>query len=181
MRVDVVPVVPDELMDRAWDFYRETFDELRYLAVNRHLLHRDEFDDLMTDKRAVKYLSLDAAGDVVGLAAMTTELEAVSLISPDYFRHHWPDLYDQGRIFYVMFVGAAPGARGTGVFVSLLREMVQPILAVDGKVVVDICTYNEERHRLPRMIGVILGRVGRRTEPRRLDSQSFWLYEFPQA
>ena len=180
MRVDVVPVVPAELMEQAWDFYRETFDELRYLAVNRHLLYRDEFEDLMTDKRAVKYLALHDDGGVVGLAAMTTELDAVSLISPDYFRHHWPDLYDQSRLFYVLFVGAVAGARGAGVFVGLLREMVQPILDVDGKVFVDISTFNEERHRLPRMIGVILGRVGRRTESTRIDSQSFWMYEFPQ-
>lgn len=35
MRVDVTPALPGNLLDAAWDFYRDTFDELRVLAVNR--------------------------------------------------------------------------------------------------------------------------------------------------
>ncbi|BCY12524.1 hypothetical protein [Actinoplanes sp. L3-i22] len=179
MRVDVMPVLPAELLDPAWGFYRDAFSELAILAVNRHVLHQVEFDELMADPRADKYVARDAAGDVVGLAAMTTELSAVSLISPDYFAHHWPELYAQRRIFYVLFVGAARGSRGAGVFVELLRTLYQPIGAVDGKVFVDICTYNEDRHQLPRLIGVILSRVAGKAVPTRMDAQSFWLYEFP--
>ncbi|AEV86198.1 hypothetical protein ACWT_5181 [Actinoplanes sp. SE50] len=179
MRVEVMPVVPDELRDGAWDFYRESFADLAVLAVHRHVLHREEFDELMADERAPKYVAYDAEDRVAGMASMTTELDAVSLISPDYFRHHWPELYAQRRIFYVLFVGAARGARGAGVFVALLRRLYAPIAEVDGKVFVDICTYNEERHQLPRMIGVILGRVSGKAVPTRLDAQSFWLYEFP--
>ena len=174
-----MPVVPAELRDPAWDFYQEIFDELRVLAVNRHLLYRHEFDELMADHRASKYLAIDADGAVVGLAAMTTQLDAVSLISPDYFRHHWPDLYAENRIFYVLFVGSQRGARGAGVFINLLREMYRPIGAANGKVFVDVCAYNEEHHSLPRMIAVILSRVAGKAQPTRMDSQSFWLYEFP--
>ncbi|WP_436530021.1 hypothetical protein [Actinoplanes sp. HUAS TT8] len=179
MRVEVMPVMPVELLDRAWGFYRDTFAELAVLAVNRHVLHQHEFDELMGDARAEKYVALDPDGDVVGLAAMTTELSAVSLISPEYFEHHWPELYAQHRIFYVLFVGAARGSRGAGVFVELLRALYQPIGAVNGKVFVDICTYNEDRHQMPRLIGVILSRVSGKAVPTRLDAQSFWLYEFP--
>jgi hypothetical protein len=179
MRVEVMPVVPAELLDPAWDFYRESFSDLAVLAVNRHLLYRHEFDELMEDDRADKYLAIDDDGVVVGMAAMTTNLDAVSLISPDYFEHHWPELYAQKRIFYVLFVGAKKGKTGTGVFVELLTQQYQRIEAVNGKVFVDICTYNEEQLRLPRMIGVILSRISGKAVPTRMDAQSFWLYEFP--
>ncbi|GIF15950.1 hypothetical protein [Actinoplanes teichomyceticus] len=181
MRVDVMPVVPAELLEQAWKFYQEAFAELAVLAVNRHLLYRHEFDELMADERADKYVAFDPDGEVIGMAAMTTELSAVSLISPDYFAHHWPDLYAQKRIFYVLFVGAQRGGRGAGVFIELLRRLYRAIEAVDGKVFVDISMYNEERHQLPRLIGVILSRVAGKAVPTRLDAQSFWLYEFPES
>ncbi|MGX6603837.1 hypothetical protein ACWKSP_17075 [Micromonosporaceae bacterium Da 78-11] len=180
MRVDVTPVLAGPMIDVAWSFYRETFDELRVLAVNRHLLYRHEFEDLMADKRVDKYVALDDDGTIVGLAAMTNDLHAVPLVSPDYFQHHWPDLYAGNRLFYVVFVGAKQGDRGRGVFLTLLREMYEPIGAVDGNVFVDVCTHNEVAQQLPRMIGVILTRVTGKAVPTRVDAQSFWMYEFPK-
>ncbi|MEU4428377.1 hypothetical protein AB0F81_47815 [Actinoplanes sp. NPDC024001] len=179
MRVEVMPELPAEMMDEAWDWYRDTFDELRYMAANRHLMYRDEFDALMADKRADKYLALDAEGQLVGMGVQTTDLESVPLISPDYFEYHWPELFAQRRLFYVTFVGSRKSARGAGVFVALLRAMYAPIGEVNGRVFVDICSYNEERHALPRMIAMILSRAAGRAQPTRLDAQSFWMYEFP--
>ena len=180
MQVDVLPVVPGAMVDEAWALYAETFDELRYLAVNRHLMHRPEFDDLMADKRIEKFLARNDDGLLVGVGAMTSDLHAVPLISPDYFQHHFPELYAANRLFYVVFVGAKQGDLGRGVFLKLLREMYEPIGAARGRVFVDVCTYNEEAHQLPKMIGLVLTRVTGRAVPTRLDSQSFWMYEFPR-
>ena len=180
MRVDVLPALPGHLVDPAWEFYRETFDELRVLAANRHLFYRHEFDELMADKRNDKFVVQDAEG-ITGLAVMTTDLHAVPLISPDFFRHHYPQLYDQNRLFYVHFVGVRQGGRGRGVFIKLLREMYRPIAEADGRVFVDVCTYNEEVHQLPAMIQKVLHRISGNAVPTRVDSQSFWMYEFPGA
>ncbi|MBB2944083.1 hypothetical protein FB565_003812 [Actinoplanes lutulentus] len=179
MEVQVLPELPENLYDDAWAFYQETFSDLAILAVNRHLMYRHEFDELMADKRADKYVAIDSDGGIVGLGVMTNELDAVPLISPKYFEYHWPDLFEERRLFYVVFVGASVGTRGAGVFISLLRSMYKAIGAVDGKVFVDICSYNEERNSLPRMISMILGRVAGQAQPTRLDAQSFWMYEFP--
>ncbi|GAB1641212.1 hypothetical protein [Krasilnikovia sp. MM14-A1259] len=180
MQLDVVSELPAELLDEAWRFYRDTFDELRVLAVNRHLMHRHEFDDLAGDKRITKYVARD--GDaIVGFAAQTDDLHAVPLISPDYFAHRWPELYAQRRIFYTVFVGAKPGPRGMGVFVRLLREMTRPVIEVNGMVNIDVCTHNEVVHSLPERVELILGRIAGTARGQRLDSQSFWSYEFPAA
>ena len=178
MRVDVTPALPGHLLDAAWEFYRDTFDELRVRAVNRHLLYRHEFEELMADKRNDKYVVCDDEG-VTGLAVMTTDLHAAPLISPDYFRHHWPDLYAANRLFFVHFVGVRPGSRGRGVFIKLLREMYKPVEEADGRVFLDVCTFNEDVHELPAMVGKVLDRIAGRAVPTRIDSQSFWMYEFP--
>jgi hypothetical protein len=179
MRIEAVTALPDDWAEPTWEFYRETFDELRVHAVQRHLLHRHEFDEMMADKRFGKWVAFDAGGAVVGLSVMTDDLTALPLLSPDYFVHRWPRMYAERRIFYIVFAGAQSGARGTGVFIRLLREMMVPLSAVDGMGMVDVCSHNEVMRDLPVAIGRILGRIDGRMRMRRLDSQSYWLYEFP--
>ena len=182
MRVDVLPELPPELLDEAWEFYRETFAPLVKLAVTRHLMVRAEFDTMMADRRAIKYVTRDDAG-LTGMSVMTADLDAVPLISPPFFQHHWPDLYAERRIVYCVFIGARPGPRGNGVFVELQREiyarMVEPIA---GIVVLDVCMWNERERNLPWAVESILSTIaGGQAKATRVDSQSYWLYEFPVA
>jgi hypothetical protein len=181
MRVDVFSAVPPELLEAAWQFYRDTFHHLRIRAVQRHVLHRHEFDELMADDRVLKYVACD--GDVIGgLSAMTDDLAAVPLISPEYFAHRWPGLYEQRRILYCLFVGVAAGPPGKGVFVALQDTMYKrQVGAVSGIAVLDICTYNEEKLQLPWVIEKIMERIAGGARADRLDNQSYWLYEFPVA
>ncbi len=178
MIIDVVRILPAELRDEAWRFYHGAFGPLAVRAVQRHLLYRDEFDRVMGDPRVTKYVCRD--GDtVVGLAAMTGDLSTQPLLSPDYFAHRWPDLYAQRRIVYCLFVGVQSGPGGKGVFVALQREMYKQVEAVRGMVVLDICTYNEAELGLPWTIESILKPIAGDATATRLDSQSYWLYEFP--
>ena len=180
LRVDVLPTLPPELLDQAWRFYHRTFRPLAVRAVQRHVLHRGEFDELMADGRVTKYVAR-ADGAVVGLAAMTEDLTTLPLLSTDYFAHRWPDLYEQRRIVYCLFVGVHSGPRGEGVFVDLQREMYKQVAAVRGMVVLDICAYNEAELGLPWSIEAILKPIAGDAVATRLDSQSYWLYEFPDA
>ena len=181
MPVDVYAVVPDDVVEAAWAFYGATFEALKTVAVERHVFYRDEFDDLMTDRRILKYLVRDGEA-VVGMAAMTDDLEAVPFISPEYFAHRWPDHYTQRRVLYCVFVGVHQGPPGKGVFVALQREMYRrQIEPVQGIAVLDMCTYNEEELRLPWAIESIMVKVAGAAQVRRLDNQSYWLYEFPAA
>jgi hypothetical protein len=182
MQVDVYPVVPDAWRDEAWRFYRDTFTPLSTLAVQRHVLHEKEFDELIADARIAKYLAV-RDGQLVGLSAMTADLDAVHLISPEYFAHRWPDLYAQRRILYCVFVGVHPGREeGKGVFVALQDTMyAEQVGPVGGVCVLDVCTWNEEELELPWTIESIMRKVAGAATVRRLDSQSYWLYEFSGA
>jgi DNA-binding transcriptional LysR family regulator len=182
MRVDVLAELPPDLAEQAWEFYHETFAPLVTRAATRHLMNRGEFDAMMADGRVFKFVTRDGDG-LTGLSVMSDDLDAVPLISPPYFRHHWPDLYAQRRIVYCVFIGARPGPRGDGVFVALQREvyltMVRP---VDGVVVLDTCLWNERERKLPwKVEGIASAISGGEARATRVDSQSYWLYEFPAA
>ena len=41
---------------KAWKLYSQAFDDLRYLAVQRHVMYGDEFDAVMADALVEKYL-----------------------------------------------------------------------------------------------------------------------------
>jgi hypothetical protein len=180
MRIDVVRALPEELMESAWAFYREAFDELRTLAVQRHVYHRHEFEAQMADERVLKYVGID--GDQVrALATLTNDLAAVPLISPDYFESRWPDLYQARRIYYIGFTAVQAGSRGLGVLVQLMRRIGEQVLTAESIMVLDVCAHNEAEHSLPNVVKVASGRVHGTVRSRRLDSQSYWVYEFPAA
>jgi hypothetical protein len=180
MRMDVVRELAPELMDEAWEFYRDAFDELRVRAVQRHVMHRHEFEAQMADDRVLKLVGLED-GRVVGLATLTDDLAAVPLISPDYFAHRWPQLYADRRIWYVVFIATRSGRAGVGMFVQLIRGIVERVKTNDGMIAADICAYNESEYDLPEMLRRASGRVAGSARRELLDSQSFWLYEFPTA
>jgi hypothetical protein len=182
MQVDVHPVVPAEWRDAAWRFYRDTFAPLATLAVQRHVLHEKEFDELAGDARIDKYLAV-RDGQVVGMSAMTADLDAVHLISPEYFAHRWPGLYAERRILYCVFVGVHPDReQGRGVFVALQDSMyAHQVGPVGGVCVLDVCTWNEEELHLPGVIESIMRKVAGAATVQRLDSQSYWLYDFSGA
>lgn len=172
-------LLPPELMEPAWQVYREAFEELRFRAVQRHLMLRGEFDDQMRDARIRKYVvRAPENGRLLALATLTNDLDAMPLVSPDYFEHRWPALYAERRIWYCGFYAIHPEHQGSATFVRLVTEM--RAIIVPGIAVMDFCGRNEEVRRMPQVVRTILARQGD-VRPERLDAQAYWSYEFPAA
>ena len=94
MLVKVIDQVPDgDLRETLWKLYEDSFAELRSLAVQRRLMYRTGFDEVMDGPRIGKYLALEDDGTPVGIATYTYNLEAVALFAPVYFERHWPEHY----------------------------------------------------------------------------------------
>jgi hypothetical protein len=180
MRVEVTAEVRRNVIDAAWKLYREAFDELRLTAVQRHLMFRTEFDDVMRDTRIRKYVCYDDPGEMTGLSTFTNDLDAMPLISPDYFQHRWPIRFAEKRIWYVGFVAVHPAHRGTGAFEGLVEAMYHTIAGQHAVVGLDMCRRNED-HGLPDAIQAVLVRLATGVRHQRIDEQSYWLYEFPAA
>ena len=160
--------------DEAWAFYRRTFGPLARLAVNRHLLNRDEFDAILADGTVEKHLAVRPDASIVGMAVVTNDLMHWPLVSPEWFAHHHPGAYAQGDIWYVGFVGAR--SAGSDVFGGLLSSMTAGRRNT-GVFFMDFCALNETRgivELATRRLAAIDGRV--RME--QVDHQSFWRATF---
>jgi hypothetical protein len=182
VKIEIVETVTGPRLAQAWQLYAAAFDELRYLAVQRHVLHREEFDALLADRRVGKHLALAAGGGkLCGLSTYTNDLTAVPLISPDYFQRRWPDLHAARRIWYCGFVAVAPGAGNSGAFAALIKSMYRLTEADAGIVAIDFCRFNEETRRMSRTIPLLLHRFSGNVRSTRLDQQSYWVYEFPRS
>lgn len=178
MTVEFVPKLTGDLADQAWKTYYEAFAPLAYLAVQRHLMTREEFDVVAGDERIDKVLTYDEAGDLVGTATFTRHLDAVPLLSGAYFQHHFPTQYAQRRIWYIPFVGVAERARKSSAFIDAFNCYFDTACAADGMVGLDICTHNEMVHKLPKAIALQVRRLSAgRSKVRRIDSQHYWLYD----
>jgi hypothetical protein len=181
LSVDTAQVVQGDLLEDAWKLYRQSFEPLRHLAVQRHVMYADEFDAVMADPRVEKFLAYGERGTLAGIATMTADLLAVPLVSPDYFAHRWPDRYSEGRIYYIGFLAVHPDSHGTGVFADMVKAMTREVALVDGLAVIDLCTYNKDRLHLDRAIHSLSSIWAPQVTMETLDAQSYLGYDFARA
>ncbi|WP_369812603.1 GNAT family N-acetyltransferase [Kineosporia sp. A_224] len=179
MEVHELTVVDDTTREECWAVYERAFGPLRARAVQRHLMHRHEFDEVLSDPRVDKYVAVDGSR-VVAMATLTNDLSAVPLISPEYFQTRWPEHYAAGHVWYVGFLGIDPDYRRTSVSALLIRALGARAAVTGGVVGVDICDFNEETLRLARSIRTLGRVVSAESVLHRLDAQTFWAYEVPQ-
>jgi GNAT superfamily N-acetyltransferase len=165
----------------CWDLYQRAFVDLRPNAVQEHLLTGTEFTDVLKDERLVKYTVHDRErGRLAALATMTTDLEAVHLVSPAYFARHWADHYRNRRIWYVQFVAVDPDYQGSGVFPVMVERLCQEARRDGGVVCLDICEYRESGMALPDVLERLVHHYSPTAQRHRLDAQVYWGYEFPR-
>jgi hypothetical protein len=176
-------VVDGPEAEACWSFYDRAFEGLRTRAAQRHALTRAEFDDQMSDERVVKYLvyNPDNISKPVGMATMTNDLQAVPLISPEFYQARWPQFYAQQQIWYIGFLAIDADYHGTGVLAQMIGALTTIVPDQGGIMCVDICSFNEEELKLPETILRLARTFSRHLERHRLDAQVFWGYEFASS
>jgi hypothetical protein len=183
MLVKVVDqITEDELIESAWQLYEEAFRDLKSLAVQRHLMYRPEFVEVMLDSRVQKYLCVsDDGGTLVGLSTYSNDLQAMPLIAPEYFARRWPEQYRQRKIWYCGFVAVAADRRFRSAFTDLVEAMYLMAANQNGIIALDFCRYNDQLRNMSRVIQMMLHRLSGGVRAECMDQQSFWVYEFPAA
>ena len=181
MLLETTTQIAGQLAEDCWALYEQAFEELRTAAVQRHVMLRSEFDAVLADVRVTKYAALDeaAGGRCCALATATTALEAMPLISPEFFAHRWPDLYAGRHIWYVGFVAVAPDHQRGPLFGRIVGDVARSAAAVGGVTAMDVSRYVAEHRRLPEVLARYFARLAPGTRGVLLDEQSFWAYEFP--
>ncbi|MBB5874403.1 hypothetical protein F4553_007837 [Allocatelliglobosispora scoriae] len=177
MPLQVAKVLDDAQLVQAWEMYVSAFAELRAAAAQRHVMNRREFDEVMTDERVAKYLAIDAAtGRLAGLATFTNDLDAMPLISPDFFARRWPDLFAQRKVWYLGFFAVEPAYRSSGTFEEVIAEMWAEIRVAGGLAALDICGQNAALG-LPRAIQRTLEALTPQVKTEQMDVQTYWSFE----
>jgi hypothetical protein len=126
--------------DEAWHCYYDAMAGLASLAVQQHVMTRAAFNEQMRDERVAKVQALNEDGNMAGLLTVTNDLDAVPLISPQFFEVHYPIAYDTKNIWYVPFV-AIPHS-DEGAFTALIQHVRDLAAPGDGIVVFDACNHN---------------------------------------
>jgi hypothetical protein len=179
LRLVVLSVVTGELRERAWDAYRDAFDELRAAAIQRHMMTRGEFDEVMADDRVQVYLAEHADGGIVGIATLANDLAAMPLVSPDFFAARWPEHYAAGRCWYIGFVGVRPSAQGAGAFQLIVGTVATSLARSGGVVVLDVPKRNIESFHVPHAVKRIADTLVSGVTCEMIDAQTYWAYTTP--
>lgn len=175
-----VHTVIDSEHGAYWQLYQRAFAELRVTAAQRHVMLHEEFVTVLGDPRVIKYVVQDTARDrLSGLATMTNDLEAVPLISPEYFAHRYPGTVATASLWYVGFVAVDPDYQGTGTFGMIIGEACRRVAPSGGVICLDVSEGSEIVHHLPSAIERIGNTFAPGTTKRRLDAQVYWAYQFP--
>lgn len=179
MNITVTPLVDGLEREACWLLYLRAFEHLRATAVQRHVMYRREFDEVMADPRVDKYVGRDGEGLPCAVATFTNDLESMPLISPDYFAARWPERYARGQVWYIGFVAVDPEFHGTSMFAALVTRMTDIVAAAGGVAAVDICNRNTEEFHLPRAILRYVKRGHPGVQGHAMDAQTYHAYEFP--
>lgn len=159
LAVTIEQVLDEETARTFYALYVESFGDMVTKAAARHLLHEEEFMEEMADPRIDKYLLSVDDGAPVAMCTLTRKLEAVAWISPQYYRHHYPEFAADDRIFYLGYVLVAPEHRRGRVFVELGRQLTQTIVDARGMCAYDICSHNRDQLGIADAIVHLAGEV----------------------
>lgn len=175
----VLPVVSGELRERAWDAYCDAFAELRTAAIQRHVMTRGEFDAVMADDRVQVLMAQHDGGRIAGIATLANDLEAMPLVSPDFFRARWPEHYAAGRCWYIGLVGVRPSEQGGGAFQLIVGSVAATLGPRGGVLVLDVPQRNVDAFHVPKAVKRIADAVVKDVTIEMVDAQSYWAYTTP--
>ncbi len=180
VEVTIETEVDRETAEIYYALYRETFGELEVSAVARQLLHRDEFFAEMDDERVHKYVARDPDGTAIGMSTLTNQLETVPWISPAYFRHHYPEQFARGAVYYIGFTLVQREHRRSRAFQAMIHRMGSVLVEAEAVVGWDICAFNDDGLSFGKHAARVLGRTGDVTvHP--IDRQTYYAGTFHPA
>ncbi len=172
-------VVVGDRAEALWQMYREAFEPLVGLAMQKHLWSRSEILEELANEQIVKFIGW--RGDVpVGMCMITNNLELVPMISPAFLRERFPEHAQRNSIFYGIMIFVRAGHRGQTLFARLTTHMAQETALHSGVVLFDMCMYNRENGSLDVNLGR-LARPFKHSSMSLVDQQTWFAVELPEA
>ena len=153
--------------DLLWDFYDGIFQPINQQTPFVQSFPKKDFLRWLDDPNVVKFSAKDK-GRIVGLGIVTEEIDLEPLLSPAYFRKHYPDAH----FLYCPVVAVAPTHKGKGVAIDLIRLML-----CEGKDNTALLFLHSKAMSLgvPRLFS--LSGAGR-IEGKEIDAEACWLFRW---
>ncbi len=168
--------VDGELADRFWELYRGVRAAAHARAAARHVLHREEFDEEMSDPRVLKLLAHDDDGAAVGLTTLATDLAAVPWVSPEFFAARYPE-HAARRVWYIGFTLAHPGRRASRTFMDMIDALVAHLAENRVVCAYDVSRFNDDSLRFADNLRRHLERT-QDVEVETVDQQTYYATTF---
>lgn len=172
--MSVQTAVDELVLKQLVEIYHAAFKPLELLSPARQSFTDDELLAQLRSEKVFKFIGLDENENPCALALLATDLTEVPWISPRYFAHHYPQWYDQGKIYYVNTAMVAPDQRQGGAWITALIGAFTRKTAADGALMAfDCCQVNVEGGGMPRGIDIVARRMFERVEWTDLDTQHY--------
>lgn len=151
--------------EKIWEFYSAIFKPINEDTPIVQSFPREYFMEWLSNPRVVKFLAREGEA-VCGISAFTDQLDLEPLLSPAYFKKHYPNR----RMIYCPVLAVAPGHRGKGIAVGFVRAMLRDG-PEDGMLV--FLHSKSMTLGLPRLFDIAgAGSM----EGREADSEACWIY-----
>ncbi|GIM94692.1 toll/interleukin-1 receptor domain-containing protein [Paractinoplanes toevensis] len=141
----------DHLLEDLWDLYFNRTVGFNSLRIQRSLMYRSEFDEVMRDERIEKLLCLGPDGRPLGMAALTNDLDAMPLVSPQYFERLWPDHYARRQIWMIEFA-VADLDNSVAVYYALFEQICRSVSYRGRMIGIDVGALDEDARLVWRAV-----------------------------
>ncbi|MCU1352206.1 MAG: hypothetical protein JWM05_1415 [Acidimicrobiales bacterium] len=173
-RVTIESAIDEYTRERFLDLYHESFAPLAPLAAARQSFTDDEFRMEVDHPDVLKVVGW-RGDEIVAIALISTNLDVVPWISPDFYAQQFPDHYARRAIFYYSTLLVVPEERH-GPWVHAITEAGALMTAVnDGLVAFDCCRFTSDEVQLPDMIREISNKYAI-VETHEIDVQRYYAY-----
>ena len=176
LEVTIETAIDDEHAEDFYRLYLDAFEPLRTKSAARQVLHRDEFMEDMRDARVFKYVGW-SSGRPIALATMTSHLETVPWISPEYFRARYPEHAARGAIYYLGFTLVHPASDTPRALEQMIEAGVRRLVEARAVCAFDVCAYNDEGRQFTARVTEMLHLLADVTVDH-LDSQRYYSATF---
>ena len=176
LEVTIETAIDDEHAEDFYRLYLDAFEALRTRSAARQVLHRDEFMADMKDPRVFKYVGW-SSGRPIALATMSSHLETVPWISPEYFSVRYPEHAARGAIYYLGFTLVHSSSDTPRALEQMIAAGVRRLVDARAVCAFDVCAYNDVGRQFTTRVTETLHRLADVTVDR-LDSQRYYSATF---
>lgn len=150
----VLDALTDAEIEKWWPLYDEPFKRLNQKNPCRQSFNQEEFAEAMKSPTMAKLAYIEG-GEIVSMALLSNDFAHFPWLSQEFFKHKYPEEFDDGRINYFVSFLTDPELQNQN-FGKKVLEFVTELFALEDKeqiITFDCCAENAEW--MPDMIAAI--------------------------